>query len=1048
MASQKTNEEQFNDKTAIYGIDREISDTLKELENERRFLKSMMDSVSDLIFYKDINGAYLGCNKAFAHKFMGLSENEIIGKTDLELGKDTKLAVFCRKTDKEVIETGISNINEETFPMMDGSNIEVETIKVPFYDENEKVAGTIGVSRDITKRKRAEEEIELFFNTAIDLICIGGFDGYLKKVSSQWSKMLGWTEEELLSRPLTDLVYPDDKKVVTEKITKIFKRSDVIEFENRCMCRDGSYRWIAWNARSIQERKIIIASARDITRQKELEEELRIKKDEAEKAKWAAEKSRNRLEHMLKNVEALIWQVDKNGKLLLAEGKIIEKLGMKPGQGIGIPLLEIHKNSPIINDIIKQITNGISGNYEYVIKNMIFDIVYTPVIDKNGNPDGAVGIAIDITKLKHLEKELIKAKEQAESANRAKSRFLANMSHEIRTPMNGIIGYLELLKQSKLDDTQRDYISEAISASESLLFLINDILDFSKIESGKLSMEKIDFNIRKLVEEAVSLMSPKAYEKGLAIQSFIKPDVPEKVSGDPGRLKQVLNNLLSNAVKFTEKGEVLVTVQSVEEKEGKTLIKFEVTDTGIGIEKNTRLFRPFKQADGSTTRKYGGTGLGLVISKQLVKMMDGKIGFRSKPGKGTRFYFTARLGMVDKSINGGTKRKEDFKNLSVLVVNGNEGVRNIIKCYLENEEMNILCTDSGENAIIELLKHSYTDKKIGIVIVDRQLSGMSGQELISAARSIPSIRDTRFIIMETIQKKDDVMEENTEEISLIKPVRKEELFKSISMVLGMVPEQVLEISEITEKNSFVDKFTCKPKILLAEDNEMNRKLVIKMLESKGMTCDMAIDGSEALSACLKNDYDIVFMDCQMPLMDGYESTRKIRAAEGDEKHTIIIAMTANAMVGDRKKCIRAGMDDYISKPVNFETLFNIIRKYSNSNKKEKDYIIISEENMKTFMSETGFSEEASRELFEDYSNQLPGMLKDIDEYLKEDDFEKLSRIAHQLKGSSGNLRIKELYELSKLLEQHALKEEKDKCLQVIKGMCQLLKGHMQNTGTF
>jgi len=1031
---------EWNGEAVFYGIDKDI--TVQEqlnikLQNKNRLLKSMIDSVPDLIFYKDINGVYLGCNEAFAHKFVGLSETEIIGKTDLDLKKDTNLAVFCMKTDKKVIETGASIVNEETFPMIDGSKVEVETVKVPFYNENDNVAGLIGISRDITKRKRAEEEIELFYNTAIDLMCICGFDGYLKRISPEWIKMLGWTEKELLSRPFMNFVHPDDKNATAENSANIIEGRDIIGFENRYMCSDGSYRWIAWNARSIQERKIIIASARDITHQKELEEELISKKDEAENAMRIADKSRKRLEHMLENVEAIIWQVDKNGKLLLVEGKALEKLGIKPCDVVDIPLLEIHKNSPIIHNVIKQITAGIPGKYDVQIRNKIFDMKHTPVFDKNGNPDGAVGIAVDITQIKQLEKELVKAKEEAEAANRAKSRFLANMSHEIRTPMNGITGFLELLKQTKLDDSQKDYVREAISASEVLLYLINDILDFSKIESGKLAMEKTSFSLRKLVEDAVQLMAPKACEKKLSLQSFIKCDVPDKVLGDPGRLRQVLGNLLSNAVKFTKKGEVLITVDLAMEKGGKPLIWFEVMDTGTGIDDTGRLFKPFAQADSSTTRKYGGTGLGLVISKDLVKIMGGEIGVESAHGKGSTFFFTVMFDIANKSLDSANSACWDFDGVSVMVVDENENTRKILKYYLENAGLNVLCTDSGEDAIIELLKHSYTDKKIDIVIACCQIPGMSAEELESAAKSIPSIRDTRFVMMSTMAQEGVTIKKMMGNAYLVKPVRRDELLNCISKVLGQDEEQVGEVLVMNENTSKEEKIICKPKILLAEDNKMNRKLVIKMLESKGLSCDIAHDGREALKSCLTKDYDIVFMDCQMPLMDGYESTAKIRAAEGDNKHTIIIAMTANAMEGDRDRCIEAGMDDYISKPVNFEVILNMICKYGDETKKKIKNSSIIQEGMQSFITETGFSKEDAKELFTDFINELPEMLNGIDDSLKEGNYGSVGKIVHQLKGTSGNLRIKELFELSKTMEQYAVNMEKDKCFQVIKEIYEL-----------
>lgn len=783
---------------ATTGIRRDITDKKKlhiEVENQKRFLKSMIDSIPDLIFYKDTNGTYLGCNRAFAYKFMGLNEDVIIGKTDKILNKDTSLAMFCRKTDIKVIETGKAIVNEEKYLMSDGGSVDFETIKTPFYDQKGKVAGLIGISRDITKRKQAEEE-------------------------------------------------------------------------------------------------------------------------------------------------------------------------------------------------------------------------------------------------------LVKAKKAAESANITKSKFLANMSHEIRTPLNGIIGYLQLLIQTDLDDLQKDYITEAISASDVLLYLINDVLDFSKIESGKMVMEKTMFNLRKLVEDTVLIMAPKAYQKKLVIQSFIKADVPEKVMGDPARLRQILNNLLSNSVKFTERGEVLITVQLEGKSEEKSLMKFQITDTGIGIAEDVQLFKPFTQADCSTTRKYGGTGLGLAISRELVKMMGGEIGFRSTPGKGTTFFFTVELDNIKNEDNDKDKNKErhcSLNNKNVLVVDKNKNTRSILKYYLEHEGISVFCTDNGQDAVIELLKHKYSDKKIDIVIADCEIMDINGIEPASEAAALPSISDTRFIMMSSIWQKPGSSEKKEGYFYLNKPVRRDELISCINDMPEKVRKQEKSEPAETEKikeNSY--KYTCKPRILVAEDNIINQKLITRALESRGLTCDIAANGNDAMNACLTKNYDLVFMDCQMPVMDGYESTAKIRASEAEKKHTIIIAMTANAMEGDRTKCIKAGMDDYISKPVDFNVLFNIIWNYTDVYRMNAKKFKINEKYINIFMTETRFSEDDAKELFTDFTNQLPEMFRCIEEALKEEDFERLKDIAHQLKGTSGNLRISDLSELAKMLEKSAVEINKQNCLSVIEKMYEVL----------
>jgi len=428
------------------------------------------------------------------------------------------------------------------------------------------------------------------------------------------------------------------------------------------------------------------------------------------------------------------------------------------------------------------------------------------VHDDEGKVIKMIGTNWDVTESVCREEELFKAKEQADAANVMKSQFLANMSHEIRTPMNGILGYLELLSRTSLGSEQKEYISEAKSASELLLYLINDILDFSKIEAGKLTIEDTNFKLRTAVEDAVSVNIPKANEKHLKIHTYINSNVPEEVIGDPARLRQIINNLVSNAVKFTNEGEISVKVSSDEVVNGKVLLNFEVEDTGIGISKDTidKLFKPFTQADSSTTRKFGGTGLGLAISRELVKLMGGDIFVESIVGKGSEFMFSVCFGCQPKAS--GSKTLENIHEKNVIVGDNKEDKESITKYPLSK----------GENDV---------------------------------------------------------------------PL----------------------------------------KILLVEDNEMNRKIVTTTLNYYNLSCDTAVDGVDAVKAVMDKRYDIIFMDCQMPEMDGYECTAKIREIEGEKRHTKIIAMTANAMEGDRKKCIDAGMDDYISKPLNFNTLYKMIQ---------------------------------------------------------------------------------------------------------------------------
>jgi two-component system sensor histidine kinase/response regulator len=657
------------------------------------------------------------------------------------------------------------------------------------------------------------------------------------------------------------------------------------------------------------------------------------------------------------------------------------------------------------------------------------------VRDAKGTPTDMYGVTMDVTASKLAEDAIREAKEIAEEATKAKSDFLANMSHEIRTPMNAIIGMSHLALQTELTPKQRNYIEKVDSAAKNLLGIINDILDFSKIEAGKMQFERVDFYLEDVMEHLADLSVIKAQDKGLELLFDVGTDVPTALIGDPLRLGQVVINLVNNAIKFTERGEITVGVHTVAKEADGVRLRFDVKDTGIGLteEQRNKLFQAFSQADTSTTRKYGGTGLGLTISKRLVEMMEGEIGVDSQPGVGSTFHFTATFG-VQSEQRRLTISPVDVQGLRILVVDDNPSAREILQNILTTLKFDATAVDSGGEAIGELEQAHLEHRAYGLVLMDWKMPGMDGVETIKRIRADSKLSKTPAFIMVTAYSREELLQQAAGvqiDGLLVKPVSPSTLLDSILNALG---KEVTQRTRRHEKQASYHDAARQVKgcrLLLVEDNAVNQEVALAILQEAGLLVDVANNGAEAVEKVAQAAYDGVLMDCQMPVMDGFEATRRIRQ-NVRFANLPILAMTANAMAGDKEKCIEAGMNDHIAKPIDVAELFMTLVKWVKPNFAQPDAAATTSSatadtsptdvpdipglDLKSALARVGGSVKLLHKLILRFGETQGGAIGRIRTAMEKKDAETAVREAHTTKGLAGNIGAVALAERAALVE--------------------------------
>jgi len=893
--------------------------------------------------------------------------------------------------------------------------------------------------RSVTKRQNAKL-LALVASKTTNTVIITDPHGNICWVNEAFTRITGYSLSEVINKRPSILQGIDTDPATIAHMRQALHRGEGFHVEIINYTKAGNPYWIAIDCQPVHntsgEIHHFIAIESDISQRKATEQAMTL----------AEEKYRG----IFENAVMGIFQTTSDGRYLAANRALARIYGYNSVDELRNRVTNIesqlyvdpHRRSEFISEMAAR---SHVENFESQIYKKDRSICW---ISENArevrDPKGGFlfyeGTIEDITQRKNAEHELKNAKECAEAANRAKSEFLANMSHEIRTPLNGVVGMVDLLRSTTLDPAQQRYANIAKVSADALLTLINDILDFSKIEAGKLELSPIDFDVAHIVEQVGEILGPRAHARNLELACVVDPHVHTAVSGDPDRLRQILINLANNAVKFTDKGEVIIRALPEKSDDTHTTIRFTCTDTGIGIapDRMTRLFQSFSQVDASTTRKYGGTGLGLVICRQLVHLMNGDMGVESVLGQGSTFWFTARfekrtpreLTINPKTLN--------VRHLKILAVDDSAIHCDILHEQLRHWGFTGGSAGSGKEALQQLLEAAEQKQPYALAVVDMQMPGMTGLELSAAIKSNPKLKDTVLLMLTGLET--DISPARLAELGfagyLHKPLKQSQLLDVImdafasaahEQKIPATPEPLVPESETPR--------TCELsylKILLAEDNEINQMVASEILRRSGYKCDIASDGQAAVNAILRESYDIVFMDCQMPTVDGFEATVRIRRHEEltAAKRTSIVALTANAIKGDRERCLAAGMDHYLTKPVDPKKLIAMVHQIEaqknqptpaseNPTPAKPTSSPADPVNYEELLERCMGNVDLVKKVLQSYQSHSLSALSQMTVALQNQDAVALNRAAHSLKGAAANLAATEIKELARRLEEGA-----------------------------
>jgi two-component system, sensor histidine kinase and response regulator len=1020
--------------TSFWILQRDISDQKQVekvlAEGEARF-RQIYENSPIMMHSIDQQGIIRNVNEKWLQE-MGYQREEVLGRRiDFVMTPESARLAFSGALPRPWRDGGVKSVPYQ-YVRKDGIIRDVLLDSVVLDDP---VRGRMSLSTvlDITERKKAEEENKRMKSLLDSIIENLPTAVFLKDAGDMkyalWNKaserLFGYTSSEVIGKTAHALFPEDQVLSFDDQDRATLQNRTLLDIPEESVDTKHSGRRIVHTKKAPildddGTPRYLLGISEDITSRKKAEQDLIV-------AREAAATETNKLRAMIQGMDAGIVVADANGVITEVNNWFLERAGRTKEQLINKNLFACHYNAASLERLRSLLSDYRSGRRRTgtvahcELAGMKVALRVQPIFDE-ANYMGVILNVTDVT-------DLIEAKTAAESASRAKSDFLANMSHEIRTPMHGVIGMTELLSQTPLTEEQREYLNIIRMSGNSLLSLINDILDFSKIEAGKLELETVDFSLRDTLGETMESLAVQADNKGLELAFRVSPDVPDLLEGDPIRLRQIIVNLVGNAIKFTDRGEVFMNVGLESKSEQDVSLHFTVSDTGIGIPKDKQqdIFYSFTQVDPGMSRKYGGTGLGLAITSKLAAMMDGKLWVKSELGSGSVFHFVIRFRLPEKTSMPVQQTQEpvDLKGLPVLVVDDNATNRRILEEILMGFGMKPTCVSGAETALAAAQVAQNLAAPFPLTIVDAQMPEMDGFELSEKIAKLGGAKRPTIMMLTSLGRRGDTERCKQVGISayLKKPIKQSDLFEAIQATFGMS-------NRTCEPNKLVTRHTLRERkrnlnILLVEDNVVNQTLATRLLEKRGHSVFVAGNGKKALQALENGNFDVILMDVEMPEMNGFDATRAIREGERSSgSHIPIIAMTAHAMSGDKERCLKAGMDSYISKPVSSDELFATIEKLTGkaATIESADQKIPSLDRDK-LMERMGGDEGLLRELVAIFFEESPKSLARIKDAVINNQSRALEQEAHTLKGSVGNFEAGQAAAAAFKLEQMGRSEE-------------------------